>query len=253
MSWISDLIEHFGNGKKQLEKAKQQLVFDLETKGIRHLLHQMNNNQVYDELILEKQRKGNYSSADSVSWYAYQHSYTLHLASDKTELLQLLHDPAFADQKKNIYGCLACLCDNTSDKELFNFLMAELRKNKDENIQVVVFSRLRNIKKDESFDIVPIKTALKEGTIDVMRAAIRALANCTAAGVEDLLIDEFKYADRHLKASIANSLATTGTNKCIPFLQQAYKSTRDGALRGSIDYAMEKIAERNRASSFIAI
>lgn len=244
MSWVSDLFDRFENKKGQLEKAKQELITDLETKGIRHLLEQMNNHQPYHYLIVEQQRKGHFSSEDDVSWYAYQQSLTLHTEQDKKELLELLNAPGYSDQKKNIYGCLACLCDNTADKELFNFLMNGITGEQDDIINIVVFSRLTGIVKDSAFNIEPIKKAVKEGTSDVRRAAIRALANAHDKEVEDLLLDEFKYCDRHLKATIANSLSTIGTKKSIPLLKQAHKTTRDFGLRGCIESAIEKIEVR---------
>lgn len=246
MSWLSHLFDRIENKEEQLEKARQQLVAELETGGIRNLLQQMNNHQPYHKIIIERRKRGSYSSDDDISWYAFQQSYKLNFPGDKRELLELLNNPEYADQQKNIYGCLACLCDNTGDKELFNFLMSQIESEQDDTIKIVVFSRLTEIIKDCSFNIAPLKKAVEEGSSDVRRAAIRALANACDSEVEDLLLDEFKYCDRYLKATIANTISTIGTKKSIPLLKQAHKTTGDFGLRGCIENAIEKIEEREK-------
>src|SRR6478735_5015278 len=104
----------------QLEIAKQSLISDLETNGIEFLITKMGSNDEYCDLILERRKIDlSYKSEDSVSWYAYRQSDKLHSDKDKIELLEFLANEKYSNYKKYIYCCLASICSNTNEKELF--------------------------------------------------------------------------------------------------------------------------------------
>jgi HEAT repeat protein len=163
---------------------------------------------------------------------------------DKEILLDMLTDPGFANAKKQVYMCLASLCGNLNDPTLFNFLMEKVKTEYDDSIKVVILSRMEIIEKDATYNLAPIKEALKEGTYDVMRAAARALSNAADPTAEDLLLAEFQTSDKHRKGTICGPLKTVGTTKSIPILREAYKKTRDGGLRATIEYTINAIEKR---------
>lgn len=238
----------------KLEIAKQQLISDLEKNGMEFLISKMASNEEYSELILERRKIDlSYSSEDSVSWYAYRQSDKLNSQEDKTELLKLLSDEKYTDFKKYIYCCLSCICSNTNDKDLFNFLVDKVQEEDEESIRVSILSRLRNVIKDSSYNIAPIKVLVAEGTADESHAAIKALSNTNDTEVEDILLGEFKITSTHMKGMICGPLSTVGTLKSIPVLKEAYKKTRDGFLRMVIDDAVYKIESRAKAATNIGI
>jgi hypothetical protein len=220
-----------------LEEDLQKLLLDLEKGDMKYLVKQMNNDNIYSELLHEK-RKSEISGTDDISWYAYRQS----------ELLTLLSDEEYVDLKKYIYTCLANICSNNNDRELFNFLVDKILYEDDNNITASVLSRFREIKKDETFNIEPIKKLVAEGTYDVSHAAIKALSNTNDPQVEALLLDEFKIADKHMKGMICGPLSTVGSSKSIPVLKETYKSTRDSFLRWAIEEAIHKIEEREKSN-----
>jgi hypothetical protein len=230
-----------------LEEDLKKLLFDLENGDMKYLVKQMNNDNIYSELLLEK-RKSQISSSDDISWYAYRQSEKISSLKDKTELLTLLLDEEYVNLKKYIYTCLANICSNNNDRELFNFLVDKILDEDDDNITASVLSRFKNVKKDETFNIEPIKKFVAEGAYDVSHAAIKALSNSNDPEVETLLLDEFKITDKHMKGMICGPLSTAGTLKSIPVLKETYKKTRDNFLRCAIEDAIYKIEKREQNS-----
>lgn len=232
----------------KLEIAKQQLISDLEKNGMEFLISKMASNDEYSELILERRKTDmSYGSEDNVSWYAYRQSDKLNSQEDKKELLELLANEQYTDLKKYIYCCLSSICANTNDKDLFNFLVDKVQQEDDESVKVSILSRLRNVIKDSSYNIEPIKILVKEGTHDESHAAIKALSNTNDPEVEDILLDEFKITSTHMKGMICGPLSTVGTLKSIPILKEAYKKTRDRGLRMLIENTIHTIETRTKS------
>ncbi len=232
----------------KLESAKHQLISELEKNGMEFLISKMASNDEYSELILERRKTDmNYSSEDSISWYAYRQSDKLNSEADKSALLKLLLDEKYLEFKKYIYCCLSNICSNTNDKDLFNYLVEKILQEDDESVRVSILSRLRNVIKDSNYNIEPIKTLVKEGTNDESHAAIKALSNTDDPEVEDILLDEFKITSTHMKGMICGPLSTVGTLKSIPILKEVYKKTRDSFLRMVINDAVNKIETRNQS------
>lgn len=232
----------------KLEIAKQKLISDLEKNGMEFLVTKMGDNNEYSELILERRKIDlSYSSEDSVSSYAYKQSDKLYSDEDKKELLELLRNEKFYNYKKYICCCLANICSNTNDKELFNFLIDKVQQEDDESTKISILSRLQDIKKDLGYNISPIKTLVKEGTEGETRAAIRALSNTIDPEVEEIFLNEFKISDRYMKGTICGPLSTVGTVKSIPILKEAHKRTRDGGLRMLIENAISRIEDRAKS------
>lgn len=234
----------------KLEIARQQLISDLEKNGMEFLVTKMASNDEYSELILERRKIDlSYSSEDYESTYAYQQSDKLNSQEDKKELLNLLSDEKFSSYKKYIYCCLASICSNTNDKDLFNFLVDKVQTEDEESIRVSILSRLSNVIKDSNYNIEPMKILVKEGTSDESYAAKKALSNTNVPEIEDILLDEFKNTSTYMKGMICEPLSTVGTLKSIPFLQEAYKKTRDPFLRMAIENAINKIKQRSKAAT----
>ncbi len=232
----------------KLELAKQHLISDLEKNGMEFLITKMGSNDEYSDLILERRKIDlSYKSEDSVSWYAYEQSDKLNSDENKTELLGLLINEKYSNYKKYIYSCLASICSNTNDKELFNFLIDKVQQEDDESTRVSILSRLQDIKKGFGYNIEPIKTLVRDGTEGETRAAIRALSNTNDPEVEDIILNEFKISDRHMKSTICGPLSTVGTLKSIPILKEAHKKTRDGGLRMLIENTINKIEDRTKS------
>jgi hypothetical protein len=234
----------------KIEIAKKQLISDLEKNGMEFLITKMASNDEYSELITERRKTDlSYGSEDLISTYAYQRSDKLNSQGDKKDLLALLANDKYSDLKKYIYCCLASICSNTNDRDLFNFLIDRVQEEDDENIKVSILSRLRDVLKDNSYNIEPIKLLVKEGRSDECHAAMKALSNTNDPEVEDILLGEFRITSTHLKGMICEPLSTVGTLKSIPVLKEAYNKTRDGFLRMAIDKAINKIEERAKAAT----
>jgi hypothetical protein len=240
------------NKTAEVEKAKQQLLLDLETKGMRFLLDQMKNNDLYSPLILEVRRKSvAFNSDDTVSWHAFRRSDDLSSAEDKNELLQLLSDPAYSGRQKDIYRCLACLCSNAQDIGLFEFLMQVVDKEEDDNIIVSILSRLRNLKKPFGVNLAPIKRQLAEGTFESRISAAKALSNTEDPEVETLLLEEFKMSDKDTQSMFCSTLETIGTSQSLPVLKAALRKTRDQFFRSGLETAIYCIEKRENARAGI--
>ncbi len=226
----------------RLEEEKEALIFSLENNGVKYLVTQMNNNNIYSDLLIEK-RRSEISSTDEISWYAFRQSDKLNSQNDKIELLEMLSNKKYRELKNHIYRCLSCICSNTNDRELFNFLIDKMIVESDD-LKVTILSQLRNVKKDLTYNIEPIKKLVAEGTYEVSHAAIKSLSFSDDVEVETLLLDEFLVADKHMKGMICAPLATVGTERSIPILKEEYKRTRDGFLRWAIKNAIQEIEKK---------
>lgn len=232
----------FGNKAKEIEKAKQNLIHELEERGIKNLVISMDCKEPYSNLIKQRQLKeGSYTSEDNTSMIAYRVSSNLNNPKYKPELLELLSDPEYEYYKKYIFCCLSSLCSNINDYELFDFLLKEIENEPDENIVVSVLSRLDKLKKPKDKNLDIIKKFLAEGTSSIQQAAIKALANCEDEKIEELLLNEFKICDRHIKALICVPLLSLATMKSIPVLKMAHKETRDPFLKHQIEAVLDAI------------
>lgn len=213
----------------------------MQKMDMRTLLLHMSSEAHISPIIAAQQQNGHFSSEDDVSWFAMQRSFELSSPKHKNELLELLHDEAYARQLPDIYRCLGSICGNTNDAALCSFLIDVVDNSNDEHVIVSILSRLGKVDKGSDMNIAPIKRYLKEGTAAIMRAAVKALAHTNDPEVEELLIEEFTYADSSLKSEICRTLLSVGTIKSVPMLQHAYKKTRDGNLRMHISEALKRI------------
>lgn len=232
---------------ERIEKDKQQLLEDLRTKGMAYLVKQMISDEDYSPLLKQTRDSSiRFDSGDSVSWYAYRQSDILNAAKDKEELLLLLESQQFSTYKKYIYRCLSCICGNTNDKALFNFLIDKINVEDDENITTAILTKLGNVKKDEGYNIEPIKILAKEGSSDESLAAIKALSHTNDPEIEDLLLYEFKIGSSFMKGMICGPLATVATAKSVPVLKEEFKQSRDTSLRWSIDNILHNIEKHRK-------
>ena len=112
------------------------------------LITKMGSNDEYSDLILERRNIDlSYKSEDSVSWYPYGQSDKLHSDKDKAELLVLLTNEKFSNYKKYIYCCLASICSNTNDKDLFNFLIDKIQQEDDESTRISILRGFKTLRK----------------------------------------------------------------------------------------------------------
>lgn len=233
--------------ESRLEEAKQQLLSNLENNGMEYLVNAMASDAEYSPLIEERRKlHQSWSSEDTISWYAYRGSEKLHSPEDKASLLKLLEDENFMGVKQHTYRCLASICSNTNDRELFNFLVGKLEDETDEFTRTGILSRLENVVKDDSYNIEPIKFLAREGTEQESNAAIHALSHTTDPEVPELMLAEFKMGSIHRKSMICRPLSTVGGIDCIPVLKEAYKKTRDGFFRMMIQEAVARIEARGK-------
>lgn len=231
----------FKTKERQLASVKKKLIKEMQKMDMKTLLFNMSSKALISPIIAEQQQNGHFSSEDTVSWFAMLLSFELSSPKDKNELLALLHNEAYAHQLPDIYRCLGSICGNTNDEELCSFLINVADSSQDEHIIISILSRLEKVDKGSDMNIAPIKKYLKEGSAAIIRAAVKALAHTNDPEVEDLLIEEFTYADNSLKSEICHTLKSVGTTKSIPMLQQASKKTRDANLRMHISETLMKI------------
>ena len=105
----------------KLEIAKQQLISDLEKNGMEFLITKMGSNDEYSDLILERRNIDlSYKSEDSEK---------------------------FSNYKKYIYCCLASICSNTNDKDLFNFLIDKIQQEDDESTRISILRGFKTLRK----------------------------------------------------------------------------------------------------------
>ncbi|MDZ7900173.1 MAG: HEAT repeat domain-containing protein [Arcicella sp.] len=232
--------------EKKLEKARIKLISDLEVGSIDFLISQMTNHEVYSPLLEKKQkRESTWSSTDYITWYAYERARELSSENDKKKLLLKLNSESDSSIKNHIYYCLSHICANSTDSKLFNFLMEKLEIEDNEECKVSILFGLRNMIKDLSCNLEPLKKMIHTKSIALKRMSISALSHVNDKDVEDLLLDIFKNKkDNHIRATVCFPLESVGTKKAIPVLNEVYKKTRDFGLRNDIERVIAFIKER---------
>ncbi|MEY5047252.1 MAG: hypothetical protein RLZZ175_611 [Bacteroidota bacterium] len=239
------IFELFKSLDRKVEEDKERLVSELKAADIKTLIIQMDNNEPISKNIIKKQKRDmSFGSEDSPSWFAFRVSDNLSDKNLKPELIQLLSDTEFEKYKKYVLRCLASLCVNTIDYELFEFLISIIKQLEDEETITSVLSRLRDLRKPKSLNIEFLKYLLTEGTYQNRIVALSGLENSEHSEIEDLLIKEFSKSDTHTKGMICATLRSTGTEKCFEMLDKEYKRTRSNTLKYFIESAKEEINNR---------
>ncbi len=141
------------------------------------------------------------------------------------------------------------MCANTQDYELFDFLISTIKQDDNEDLVASVVSRLAELRKPKTLDIEFLKFLLTDGTCQNKIAALRGLQNSEHPEIEDILIQEFKTSDHHIKGMICVTLRSTGTDKCFDVLDKEFKKTRSNTLKYFIESAKDGINKRKNISS----
>src|SRR6185437_733112 len=235
----------YGDKGPEIEQARQQLLAEFATKGMRNLVDQMDNKELFSPLIAEARDKSiAYNAADTMSWQALEYSKTLRSAEDKRELVQLLSDPAYAGKRLHILRCLACICNNTQDLELFELFMQIIDKEDDDIVIVSILARIDDVKKPSHVNIAPLKKLLVEGTFQSRMAAAKALRHTNDPEVETLVLEELKISDKDTQRRLCLTLESIGTRQSIPSLKEALKETRDRGFRAYVERTIAAIEKR---------
>jgi len=233
------MFDFLFNNDKKIEKERDKLISDLENGDIEYLLKQMDSKEIFSPLLLRKRKKVT-SLTDDISWYAYRRAETLNSDSFKEQLISKVTNDLDSSIKQHAYFCLAHLCKNLNDKELFIFLMNQLELEKNNDCKTVILIGIRDMDKTD-LNVDPIKKIAKSRS-SININAILALNLSNDSEIEDLLLELFDDTkDSHKKSMICSTLMTVGTQKSIPHLLAAYKRTRDYGLRSDIELAMKKI------------
>ena len=235
----------YGDKAPEIEQARQQLFAELAAKGMRNLVDQMDNNVLFSPLIGEARDKSiAYNAADMVSWQALEFSKTLRSVDDKRELMQLLSDPGYAGKRIHILRCLANICNNTQDLDLFELFMQIIDKEDDDGVIVSILARIDDVKKPAHVNIAPLKKLLVEGTFQSRMAAAKALRHTNDPEVETLVLEEFTISDKDTQRRFCLTLESIGTKRSIPTLKEALKKTRDKGFRSYLERAITAIEGR---------
>ena len=244
------LFGSFKSLDERVEEDRNQLIERLNSSDICELIIEMDNNEPFSDNVIKKQKRDkSLGSEDWTSWYAYRISDELNDPNLKLQLIELLNQPEFSRYKKYILRCLCSLCVNTSDYEIFDFLIEQLEQTDDEETITSVLSRLGKLTKPSNLNIDYLKYLLKEGTYQNRIDALRALANSEHSDLEDLLVQELKTADQHTKGMICATLRTTGSEKSLETLNAELKRARGNDLKYFIQSAIEEITQRKNAAN----
>jgi hypothetical protein len=239
------MFNFFKSTEKKLEEAKNKLISDLEKGSIDFVLKQMESEDIYSPLLNEI-RKTCVSNTHDVCYYAYGRATKYNSVSDKEQLLEKLSIETNPIRRKNIYFCLAHLCNNTTDKQLFNFLMEKIELEENESKRSILIG-IQDMHKDSDLNIEPLKKLAKPRYHELYWNAIFALRFTHDNEVESLLLTLFEETNNNgKKGVISATLKTIGTSKSIPILEATYKKTRDNSLRWDIEEAISSIQEREK-------
>ena len=231
---------------QKVEEDTQRFIAELKQADIQTLIKEMDNNDPISQNIVKRQKRDkSFGSTNQRSWFAYRVSDELADPNMKIELKGLLDDNDFTKYRQYVLRCLASLCVNTTDYELFDFLMGHLKHVNEEEKVTTVLSRLNDLVKPKSLNIEYLKQLLTEGTYQNRIDALNALKNCEHDDLEDLLIREFKTADQHTKGMICATLRSTGSFKSIEMLEQEHRRTRSNDLKYFIESAIKEINSRS--------
>ncbi|WP_298902198.1 hypothetical protein [uncultured Psychroserpens sp.] len=243
------LFRLFKSLDDKVKEDRDQLIARLKSSDIRTLIREMGNNDPISNNIVKKQKRDmSFGSEDSPSWFAYRVSDELKDPNLKPQLMQLLNDSEFIDNKQYVYRCLSSLCVNTNDFELFDFLLSELKLIDHEEVVTTILSRFRELKKPQHLNIDYLKYLVVNGTYQNRIDALGALQNSEHTDIEDVLIKGFKLSDKHTKGMICATLRTTGTEKCFDVLKAELKRTRSNSLKYYIESAIEHINSRKKGN-----
>lgn len=238
------MFNFFKSTEKKLEEAKNKLIKDLENGDIDFVLEKMESDEIYSPLLNET-RKTFVSSEHDVRRYAFERASRYHSQSDKVQLLEKLASETHPGRRSNLFFCLAHLCSNTLDTELFNFLMERIETEDNDSKRSILLG-IQDMNKASDLNIEPLKKLAQSNYSELYWGAIFALRFTQDSEVEGLLLSLFEDTNnKGKKGVICATLRSIGTTQSIPILNAAYNKTRDNSLRHDIELAIQYIQERS--------
>lgn len=180
--------------------------------------------------------EGVYESGKTISWEAYEEARNLR----RTELLPILFDlismPGLEYDKGHIYFIVGSIGKNTRNIEAADFLLKQLKKEKDQMIYVTILNRLAEIFKPHSLDLSYIKNLIEKKGYLIRKAAYRALVN-TEHHMEDYFIEKLQQENRKDDIiALIKTIEYIGTKKSLLVLEPHLKNRKS-----TIRYCVQEV------------
>lgn len=148
------------------------------------------------------------------------------------------------EKRKAAYFILCKIAKNILDETVAEFVLHELKKEKDKYIISSTLDLVGYIPKSENTDLSFIFECMKNKEWLIRHSAIRALKNTKNKNVEQVLLENLENSTDSLDITYLNStLSYIGTKKAIPYLEKCLMSKKRD-VKGSAKFAIEAIEKR---------
>ena len=225
------------------EKLKEKLA----KMPVEDLLSEMTNNNYYFPYNIWKKYfdKKSIESGKWISWFATRQAEKINdINQAETLKVKIENKNENIEIRRKSFFCLGHLSKNTNNKELFEYLINNL-KSESEEIQETIFASIRNAEKPIEYDLSPIIEILKNGKIGMKTSAAIALKYSENPEIELILLNSFQNEkNKHLQEMIASTLRTLGTEKSLYILEKKLKIAKGRDYKYFIKSAIEGIKER---------
>ncbi len=236
-----------------IEKTfEKKLKVKLAKMPVETLLSEMTNNNYYFPYSIWKKYfdKKSIESGKWISWFATRQAEKINdITKAKTLKAIIENENTEKEIKRKSYFCLGHLSKNIQNKELFEYLINNL-KSETEQIQETILVAIRNSEKPIDYNLQPIVDILKSGKMGMKTSAATALKNSKNPEIELELLQSFQNEkNKHLQERIAATLRTVGTEKSIPILESTLKTAKGRDYKYFLESALNDIKEKIKTNA----
>ena len=170
--------------------------------------------------------EGVYESSKTISWEAHEEASNLQEPELLPSLFELINMPDLEYDKSDLYLIVGFIAKNTGNIEAADFLLKQLRKEKDQMVYVTILDRLADIFKPHTLDLSYIKHLIEKKGYLIRSAAYRALIN-TEHRMEDYFIDKLQQENRKDDIiALIKTIEYIGTKKSLTVLEPHLKNRK---------------------------
>tara|TARA_B100001964_G_C14032431_1_gene508885 strand:- start:177 stop:806 length:630 start_codon:yes stop_codon:yes gene_type:complete len=198
------------------------------------------------ERINDKSDQHLKDSSKTIHWKALREAEKLTEKKYISALKEYLTSEKVKKNRRAAYFILAKLAKNVSDKTTAEFILNELKKEKDKFIISSALDLVQDLPKPKGSDLSFILESVEDKKWLIRRSAISALKNTQDASAEKVLIDLLEHSDDPYDITCANAaLNNMGTKKAIPYLEKHLNSRKED-VKLSAELAIQAINERSK-------
>lgn len=229
------------------EYFEKKLIEKMKHFSTQELLQKMKDNTYYFPYNIWHKLfdKGSFYGGKQISWFATRQVEHIKNFEDFHFLRYNIENRNFDKELvHNSYFALGHLAKNINSKEIFDYLMAKLKIESNEN-KVTILIALYDCEKPTDFDLSSIYDIIENGENELRPKAVMCLNKSRNSKSESILLNLIPFeSNKHVRNMAVATIEDIGTQKSLEIIKRELKNTRSNDYRYYLNRAIIEIEER---------